>query len=233
MLKKRDLKMESKIMDKNPKEEEKKGELILTLQITVIVHYNPEVNDNFICSQYEFLSDSKSKKSDGFAVINLYARPSGFSKNIDVQQVCYSTNQCFLHKKSEVDIKTLVMDIKIRSKTICEFHIDEYYLDVVYTSNTFPYQNFASAVYRDRHLYISGCTNENFHGEKSKVTEFTFKVKETTGKLMATSKTFQSMQVCRMQHSMMIVRDHLFAFFGYDDKTLFSETIEFLNLQSE
>ena len=106
-------------------------------------------------------------------------------------------------------------------------------MDELYTSKTTPYKNFASAVYCDRHLYISGGTNDNFHGEKSKVTEFTFKAKETTGKLIATSKAFQSMRVCRMQHSMIIARDHLFAFFGYDDKTLFSKTIEFLNLQSE
>ena len=106
-------------------------------------------------------------------------------------------------------------------------------MDELYKSKTTPFQNFASAVYCDRKLYISGGTSDSIHGEKSKVTEFTFKAKETTGKLMATSKAFPSMRACRMRHSMMIARDHLFAFFGYDDKTLFSETIEFLNLLSK
>jgi len=32
---------------------------------------------------------------------------------------------------------------------------------------------------------------------------------------------------------MLVARDHLFAFFGYKDKMLFSDTIEFLNLLSE
>ena len=106
-------------------------------------------------------------------------------------------------------------------------------MDELYTSKTTPYLNFASAVYCDRHLYISGGTNDNYRGGKSTVTEFTFKAKETTGKLVATSKAFPSMRVCRMRHSMMVARDHLFAFFGYKDQMLFSDTIEYLNLLSE
>ena len=106
-------------------------------------------------------------------------------------------------------------------------------MDELYTSKTTSYLNFASAVYCDRHLYISGGTTDNYNGVKNTVTEFTFKAKETTGKLMATSKAFPSMRVTRMRHSMMIARDHLFAFFGYKDNMIFSDTIEFLNLLSE
>ena len=129
--------MESKVKGKNAKEEEKKGELpmntqdMLQVQASLsrvdfanalyyfhpresdlfMVHYNPEVTDNYFWSQEQFLADSKRKNKDGFAIINLYARPSGFSLKKHIQQVCYSTNQCFLHQKSEDDIKTLVMGV--------------------------------------------------------------------------------------------------------------------------
>ena len=63
-------------------------------------------------------------------------------------------------------------------------------MDELYTSKLTPYLNFASAVYCDRHLYISGGTHDNFQSVKNTITEFTFKAKETTGKLMATSKVF-------------------------------------------
>jgi hypothetical protein len=49
-----------------------------------MVHYNPEVTDNYFWSQEQFLSDSKRKNREGFAIINLYARPSGFSQKKDV-----------------------------------------------------------------------------------------------------------------------------------------------------
>jgi hypothetical protein len=131
------MKLESKIKGKNPKEEEKKGELPLNTQKMLqaqasltrvdfanalyyfhpresnlfMVHYNPDLTDNYFCSQYQFLSDSKSKNRDGLAVINLYERTSELSKNIHFKKVCSSTNQCFMHQKSENDIKTLVMGV--------------------------------------------------------------------------------------------------------------------------
>ena len=63
-----------------------------------------------------------------------------------------------MHSKSVEDIKTLVMGVQFGSKTICEFDIDENGLDELYTSKNSSFLNFASAVYCDRHLYISGGT---------------------------------------------------------------------------
>ena len=103
--------MESKVKGKNAKEEEKKGELpmntqdMLQVQASLsrvdfanalyyfhpresdlfMVHYNPEVTDNYFWSQEQFLADSKRKNKDGFAIINLYARPSGFSLKKHIQ----------------------------------------------------------------------------------------------------------------------------------------------------
>ena len=39
-----------------------------------MVHYNPDVTENFFWTQEEFLADSKRKNRDGFALINLYIR---------------------------------------------------------------------------------------------------------------------------------------------------------------
>ena len=85
------------------------------------------------------------------------------------------------------------MGVQFGAKTISEFDIDGNGLDELYVSKS-PFLNFASSVYYDRHLYISGGAQDHIYRAKSNVTEFTFKVKESTGKLSATVKEFPKLK---------------------------------------
>jgi len=127
------------------------------------------------------------------------------------------------------------MGVQYGSKTICEFDIDENGIDILYTNPNSCFMNFSSSVYYDKHLYITGGTQNNYilDSARNTVTEFTFKVKETTGKLTVTAKNYPPMKQRRMKHSQVIVRDHLFVMFGYRDKSIYADTLEYLNLLQE
>ena len=64
--------------------------------------------------------------------------------------------------------------------------------------------------------------------------EIQFKVNPDTNKLETIKRYLPSMKQRRIKHCSIVIRDHLFVFFGYQDNLQkFSDTIEFLYLKDK
>lgn len=124
------------------------------------------------------------------------------------------------------------MGIKHSSNTVNEFDIDGNGIELVYQHEN-SILDFAHSMYQDNKLIISGGSYFKLNTARQSVMEITLKIEDGAGgRLLSEKRELPSMKIRRRNHCSVIIRDHLFLFFGYQENNYkTSDTLEYLNLK--
>jgi len=123
------------------------------------------------------------------------------------------------------------MGYKFKSDSIYEFDIDNNGINEVFKENSCM-TDFSTVVYKGSRLLMSGGIKSNVNQATNQVIDYSFKINERSGKLAIDQRrVLPNMNQRRMNHSSIIIRDHLFVFFGYiESRQSYSFTVEYLDL---
>lgn len=107
---------------------------------------------------------------------------------------------------------TIVMGIKSKSSKIFEYNVEK---NDVYELHKFDtcFQNYSHNIYQTNQLFIVGGSDYVIHG-KTNTSLFECNFDNEAGKIRLIRKYFPPLQFRRFKHSSVILRDHLFVFFG-------------------